>query len=62
MAGIMEVPGSLAWFLSLWIVRHVPAGEGKEKMASVTFDNATRLYPGGVRPAVDKINLEIADG
>jgi multiple sugar transport system ATP-binding protein len=31
-------------------------------MASVTFDNATRLYPGGTRPAVDKINLEIADG
>ena len=31
-------------------------------MASVTFDNATRLYPGGVRPAVDKINLEIKDG
>ncbi|QAY58752.1 sn-glycerol-3-phosphate ABC transporter ATP-binding protein UgpC [Microbacterium protaetiae] len=31
-------------------------------MASVTFDNATRLYPGGTRPAVDKINLEVADG
>ena len=31
-------------------------------MASVTFDNATRLYPGGTRPAVDAINLEIADG
>ncbi|MAP62978.1 MAG: sugar ABC transporter ATP-binding protein [Microbacterium sp.] len=31
-------------------------------MASVTFDNATRLYPGGQRPAVDKLNLEIADG
>ena len=31
-------------------------------MASVTFDNATRLYPGGTRPAVDKINIEIADG
>jgi multiple sugar transport system ATP-binding protein len=31
-------------------------------MASVTFDAATRLYPGGVRPAVDKLNLEIADG
>ena len=31
-------------------------------MASVTFDNATRLYPGGTRAAVDKINLEIADG
>ena len=27
-------------------------------MASVTFDNATRLYPGGTRPAVDKLNLE----
>jgi len=31
-------------------------------MASVTFDNATRLYPGGTRPAVDKMNIEIADG
>src|SRR3546814_925876 len=47
---------------SLRIVRHVPAGEGEEKMASVTFDNATRLYPGGTRPAVDKLNLEVADG
>ena len=31
-------------------------------MASVTFDEATRLYPGGTRPAVDKLNLEVADG
>ncbi len=31
-------------------------------MATVTFDNATRLYPGGTRPAVDKLNLDIADG
>ncbi|MGI6877843.1 ABC transporter ATP-binding protein [Microbacterium sp. gxy059] len=31
-------------------------------MATVTYDNATRLYPGGTRPAVDKLNLEIADG
>ena len=31
-------------------------------MASVTFDNATRLYPGGTRPAVDKLNLEVGDG
>ena len=31
-------------------------------MASVTFDMATRLYPGGTRAAVNKINLEIADG
>ncbi|WP_261165948.1 ABC transporter ATP-binding protein [Microbacterium sp. Marseille-Q6965] len=31
-------------------------------MASVTFDNATRVYPGGTRPAVDKLDLEIGDG
>ncbi|MFF0541266.1 ABC transporter ATP-binding protein [Nocardia thailandica] len=31
-------------------------------MATVTFDRATRLYPGGQRPAVDQLNLEIADG
>ncbi len=31
-------------------------------MASVSFRNATRLYPGGAKPAVDKLNLEIADG
>jgi len=31
-------------------------------MASVTFDKATRLYPGGTRPAVDAIDLEVADG
>ncbi|RPF26485.1 ABC transporter ATP-binding protein [Georgenia muralis] len=31
-------------------------------MASVTFDKATRIYPGGERPAVDALDLEIADG
>ncbi|MFN8146833.1 MAG: sn-glycerol-3-phosphate ABC transporter ATP-binding protein UgpC [Candidatus Nanopelagicales bacterium] len=31
-------------------------------MASVTFDKATRLYPGATTPAVDKLDLEIADG
>ena len=31
-------------------------------MASVSFRDATRLYPGGTRPAVDKMNLEVADG
>ena len=31
-------------------------------MASVTFDKATRLYPGGNRPAVDQIDLDIQDG
>ncbi len=31
-------------------------------MASVTFDQATRTYPGATKPSVDKISLEIADG
>ena len=31
-------------------------------MATVTFDNASRVYPGQERPAVDSLNLEIADG
>src|SRR5690554_5155396 len=43
------------------IVWHVPASEGTI-MATVTFDNATRTYPGTERPAVDSLNLDIADG
>ncbi len=31
-------------------------------MASVTFDKSTRLYPNTTRPAVDAIDLDIADG
>ncbi|TXK19348.1 ABC transporter ATP-binding protein [Homoserinibacter sp. GY 40078] len=31
-------------------------------MATVTFDKATRIYPGSTRPAVDQIDLEVADG
>ena len=31
-------------------------------MASVTFDHATRIYPGNDRPSVDSLDLEIADG
>lgn len=31
-------------------------------MATVTFQNATRIYPGAAKPAVDSLNLEIADG
>ncbi len=31
-------------------------------MATVTYDNATRIYPGGDKPAVDKLNLDIQDG
>ena len=43
-------PGTFALHVSrpsLRIVRHVPAGEGQgARMATVTFDKATRLYPG----------------
>jgi multiple sugar transport system ATP-binding protein len=31
-------------------------------MAPVTYDQASRLYPGSDTPAVDKLNLEISDG
>ncbi|WDF33809.1 sn-glycerol-3-phosphate ABC transporter ATP-binding protein UgpC [Arthrobacter agilis] len=31
-------------------------------MATVTFDQATRLYPGTEKPAVDKLDIDIADG
>ena len=31
-------------------------------MASVTFDKATRLYPGGDKPAVDALDLHVEDG
>ncbi|MGA8211292.1 MAG: sn-glycerol-3-phosphate ABC transporter ATP-binding protein UgpC [Nocardioidaceae bacterium] len=31
-------------------------------MASVTYDNAQRMYPGADKPAVDNLNLEIEDG
>ena len=31
-------------------------------MATVTFDKATRLFPGSDRPAVDALDIEIADG
>ncbi|MGW7295461.1 ABC transporter ATP-binding protein [Streptomyces xiamenensis] len=31
-------------------------------MASVTYDKATRIYPGGEKPAVDALDIEIADG
>ena len=31
-------------------------------MATVKFDNATRLYPGNDKPSVDNLNIDIADG
>jgi multiple sugar transport system ATP-binding protein len=31
-------------------------------MATVTYQNASRVYPGSTKPAVDALNLEIGDG
>jgi multiple sugar transport system ATP-binding protein len=31
-------------------------------MASVTYDRASRIYPGSEKPAVDSLDLQIADG
>ncbi|SFD84876.1 ABC transporter ATP-binding protein [Blastococcus tunisiensis] len=31
-------------------------------MATITYDHATLVYPGATRPAVDALDLEIADG
>ena len=31
-------------------------------MASVTYDKASRVYPGSTRASVDKLDLEVADG
>ena len=31
-------------------------------MATVTYDNASRIYPGTERPAVDALNLHVEDG
>jgi multiple sugar transport system ATP-binding protein len=31
-------------------------------MANVTFEKASRIYPGTTNPAVDKLDLEVADG
>jgi multiple sugar transport system ATP-binding protein len=31
-------------------------------MATVTFDNATRIYPGNPKPSVDQLDIDIEDG
>jgi multiple sugar transport system ATP-binding protein len=31
-------------------------------MAAVTYDSASRIYPGSTKPAVDSLDLEVADG
>ena len=38
------------------------AKERKRDMATVSFKGATRVYPGSDSPAVDKLDLDIADG
>jgi multiple sugar transport system ATP-binding protein len=36
--------------------------ERTDSMATITYDKASRRYPGAERPAVDALDLEIADG
>ncbi len=36
--------------------------KGSGKVATVTFDQATRVYPGATKPSVDKLDLHIEDG
>jgi hypothetical protein len=31
-------------------------------MATVTFEDTTRVFPKSKRPAVDRLNLDIGDG
>ena len=31
-------------------------------MATVTFDQITRVYPKSAKPAVDRLSLEVGDG
>jgi multiple sugar transport system ATP-binding protein len=40
----------------------LPVKEGNDAMATVKFDEATRLYPGNDKPSVDKLNIDIEDG
>jgi len=36
--------------------------KGSGNVATVTFDKATRIYPGATTPSVDALDLDIADG
>ncbi len=40
----------------------LPVKEGKDAMATVRFDEATRTYPGNDTPSVNKLNIDVADG
>jgi multiple sugar transport system ATP-binding protein len=40
----------------------LPVKEGNDAMATVKFDQATRIYPGNDSPSVDKLDIDVADG
>jgi len=40
----------------------LPVKEGNDAMATVKFDEATRVYPGNDTPSVDRLNIDIQDG
>ena len=40
----------------------LPVKEGNDAMATVKFDEATRIYPGNDTPSVDRLNIDIEDG
>ena len=40
----------------------LPVKEGNDAMATVKFDQATRIYPGNDKPSVDKLDIDVADG
>ena len=40
----------------------LPVKEGNDAMATVKFDEATRIYPGNDKPSVDRLNIDVQDG
>jgi len=40
----------------------LPVKEGTDAMATVKFDQATRIYPGNDSPSVDRLDIDVADG
>jgi multiple sugar transport system ATP-binding protein len=40
----------------------LPVKEGTTLMATVKFDESTRIYPGNDTPSVDRLNIDVKDG
>ncbi|MDF3044528.1 MAG: sugar transporter ATP-binding protein [Ornithinibacter sp.] len=40
----------------------LPVKEGNDVMATVKFDQASRIYPGNDTPSVDRLDIDVADG